>query len=127
MSAAVKDALRSFLRVWVVGTVMLFLPGLFGWINGVTDWAKAEGSTPFPDARGLLFLFVAAITSAFVAAGAGLLRLFENLSGKTLLPRPAGPASVPQPPPGERGAAAPGLLTILGVVLLVLLLIALLR
>lgn len=86
-----KDAARSFLRVWVVGTLMLWIPGLFGWINDVTAWARAQGGTPFPDAHGLAYLFVAAITSSFVAAGAGALRYLENLTGKTVLPRPAGP------------------------------------
>lgn len=105
--AAVKDALRSFLRVWIVGTVTLFLPGLFGWINEVTSWARAEGSTPFPDAHGLVFLFVAAITAAFPAAGAAILRLVENSTGTRLLPRPSGPLPPTKPRRGEQGEAVP--------------------
>jgi hypothetical protein len=111
------DALRAAFRVWVIGTFMLFIPGLFGWINEVTQWARAEGTTPFPDARGLGFLFVAAITSAFIAAGAGVLRYVENLSGHTVLPRASGPQ--PPAPNGERG------ITTLGLVLIVLLVVVL--
>lgn len=87
MNARLKDALKSFVRVWAVGTLMLWIPGLFGWINDVTAWAHDQGATPFPDAHGLAYLFVAAITSSFVAAGAGILRYVENLAGTTVLPR----------------------------------------
>lgn len=89
--ANLMDALKSFLRVWIVGTLMLWLPGLFGWINDVTQWAAQKGAPPFPDPSNLGFLFVAALTSAFVAAGAGLLRFVENLAGKSALPRASGP------------------------------------
>lgn len=128
MNPKLKDALVSFLRVWVLGTLALWIPGLLGWINDVTAWARHQGATPFPDAHGLAFLFVAAITSAFVAAMAGAVRFLENVTGKTVLPRAAGPQTVPPAaPPGEGGAAAPGLLTIIGVVVLILLLVVLLR
>lgn len=125
MSPAVKDTLRGFLRVWIVGTLMLWLPGLFGWINAVTAWAHDQGATAFPDAHGLLYLFVAAITSAFVAAGTSILRYVENLAGKSLLLRPAGPPVNTNPPP-PRGYAAPNLVWVVIVVVLVLVLIALL-
>ena len=92
---ALKDALRAFLRVWLFATIGLFLPGRLG------------------------FLFVAAISGAFPAAIAGLVRWAENIWGFTILPRAAGPGTTPQPPPGERGAADSGVvLCLVGVGLL---------
>lgn len=130
MSKNLQDALRSFLRVWIVGTLTLFLPGLFGWINEVTKWAKHEGSTPFPDAHGLVFLFVAAITSAFVAAGAAILRLVENYTGKALLPRPAGPETPPRRgefnAAGEQGATSTRTIALTALVIAVVVLLYLL-
>ena len=82
-----KDALKSALLVWIFTTVGLFIPGLLGWINEVTNWANQNGAPPFPDASNLAFLFVAALTAAFPAAVAGVVRYIENLSGKQLLPR----------------------------------------
>lgn len=116
---ALADALRAFLRVWLFATLGLFLPGLLGWINEVTRWARDNGTTPFPDAHGLAFLVVAAISGAFPAAIAGLVRWAENTWGFTILPRAAGPGTTPQPPPAERGAADSGVvLALLGVGLL---------
>lgn len=124
---AFRDALRAAVRVWLFTTLGIWIPGLLGWINEVTQWARDEGATPFPDARGLAFLFVAAITAAFPAAITGIVRWLENASGKTLLPRAAGPQTVPASSPGERGAVSTRTLAWLGaiaflVVLLILLL-----
>lgn len=88
-TVAIKDALKSAALVWVFTTIGLFLPGMLGWINEVTQWAAQKGAPPFPDPSNLGYLFVAAITAAFPAAVAGLVRAFENLTGKTILPRTA--------------------------------------
>lgn len=86
---AIKDALKSAALVWVFTTIGLFLPGMLGWINEVTQWASQQGAPPFPDPSNLGYLFVAALTAAFPAAVAGLVRAFENLTGTTILPRTA--------------------------------------
>lgn len=91
-----KDALKSALRVWVFTTIGLWIPGLLGWINEVTNWANQKGAPPFPDPSNVAFLFVAALTAAFPAAVAGIIRYIENASGKTLAgPRAAGPVKPP--------------------------------
>lgn len=96
---AFLDALKSAALVWLYGTVMLFIPGMFGWINEVTEWANQKGAPPFPDPSNLAFLFVAALTATFPAAGAFVVRYIENLSGKQLLPRSSGvPVKDPKPP-----------------------------
>lgn len=105
MNATLKDALVSFFRVWVITTVGLFLPGLLGWIHEVTEWANAKGAPAFPDPSSLSYLFVAALTAAFPAAIAAIVRLLENGFSIKLLPRPAGPNDVP-PAPGETGAVS---------------------
>lgn len=91
-----KDSALAFLRVWVFTTIGLWIPGLLGWVNEVTKWADQKGAPPFPDPSNLAFLFVAALTAAFPAAIAGLVRYIENLSGKSLLPRAAGPEAPPR-------------------------------
>jgi hypothetical protein len=91
MNANIKDALISFLRVWVITTLALWIPGLLGWIHEVSEWASQKGAPAFPDPTALGFLFVAALTAAFPAALAAIVRLIENYSGHNLLPRPAGP------------------------------------
>ena len=120
-----QDVLRASFRVWVFSALGLLIPGLLGWINAVTEWARSEGATPFPDAHGLVFIFVAAITAAFPAAVAGLVRFLENASGRSFLPRAAGPRTVPMPGPGERGAVS--WLVIVGVAVLVALVILVTR
>lgn len=116
-----KDALKSAFRVWVIGTMMLWIPGLLGWVNEVTKWADQKGAQPFPDPSNIAFLFVAALTAAFPAVGMGILRYFENLSGHSVL-RPAGPPIVSNPRP-EGGRIDP--LYALVVVILGLLAVAL--
>jgi len=86
---AFKDAFKSAALVWVFTTVGLFIPGLLGWINDVTKWADQKGAPPFPDPSNLGYLFVAALTAAFPAAVAGIVRYIENVSGKQMLPRTA--------------------------------------
>lgn len=87
------DAGKAALRVWVFTTIGLWIPGLLGWINEVTNWANQKGAPPFPDPSNVAFLFVAALTAAFPAAVAGLWRYVENLSGHSV-----GRASGPLPP-----------------------------
>jgi hypothetical protein len=84
-----KDAAKSALLVWLFTTVGLWIPGLLGWVHEVSSWAQEKGAPPFPDPSNLGFLFVAALTAAFPAAVAGLVRFFENASGIQLLPRTA--------------------------------------
>lgn len=86
-SNSLKDAAKSAALVWFFTTVGLWLPGLFGWINEVTKWADQKGAPAFPDPSNLAYIFVAALTAAFPAAVAGLIRYAENVSGKKLLPR----------------------------------------
>lgn len=93
--ANIRDAIVAFFRSWVVGTLMLWIPGLFGWVHEVSQWADQKGAPAFPDPSNLAFLFVAALTAAFPAAGMAILRLVENASGRSLLPRPAGPGVPP--------------------------------
>src|SRR5690242_6524148 len=100
MLVGLKDAAKSALLVWLITTVGLWIPGLLGWINEVTKWADQKGAPPFPDPSSLAYLFVAALTAAFPAAVAGLVRFIENASGKTLLPRTS-PVPTKDVTPGE--------------------------
>jgi hypothetical protein len=81
-----KDSVRRAIRTFVISFAALFVPGLFGFLNAVTEWARAEGQSPFPDARSLAYVGVVAIVAGVIAvvnllwnavedkAGAGLLR-----------------------------------------------------
>ena len=95
--ANIRDALTSFFRVWVIVTISLWIPGLLGWIHEVSEWASQKGAPAFPDPSNLGYLFVAALTAAFPAALAAIIRLIENASGRSILPRPAGPEVPPAP------------------------------
>jgi hypothetical protein len=120
-TAALVDALKSAFRVWVFTTLGLFIPGLLGWITEVTQWANQKGAPAFPDPSNLAYLFVAALTAAFPAAVAGIVRLAENWSGHTLAgPRAAGPETVPVAPRNDAGQSAVYLLVVVLLVLLVL-------
>lgn len=119
-----KDAAKSALRVWVFTTLGLWIPGLLGWINEVTKWADQKGAPAFPDPSNLGYLFVAALTAAFPAAVAGLVRYVENLSGHVALPRASGPLP-PTNNPGDRGESYVGLAV--GVLLVLILVVVLFR
>lgn len=115
-----RDSVRRALRTFVITTLALFIPGLLGWLNDLTAWARGQGSTPFPDAHGLLFLAVSAITAGVVALVNLVWNIVEDATGKGML------RTVPAPVPADRGAAflwaplscAVALLAVVGGVLL---------
>lgn len=90
-----RDSLRRAIRTFVIATLALFVPGLLGWLNDLTEWARGEGSTPFPDAHGLAYLGVAAITGGVIALVNLLWNWIEDASGKGFL------RAVPPKPPRE--------------------------
>lgn len=69
-----KDSIKRAIRTAIVSALALWIPGLLGWLNDLTQWARDEGSTPFPDARGLAYLGVVAIVGAFI----GLVQFLWN-------------------------------------------------
>lgn len=79
-----KEGLIRVARTYVFTCLGLLIPGLLGWINAVTEWARAEGQKPFPDATSLAYLLVVAITAAFPAAVNALVVLLEDTTGKGL-------------------------------------------
>ena len=80
-----RDAVRRAIRTFVITTLALFVPGLLGWLNALTEWARNEGATPFPDAHGLAYLAVSAITAGVVALVNLGWNLVEDASGKGFL------------------------------------------
>jgi len=79
------ESVRRALRTFLITTIALFVPGLLGWLNEVTKWARDEGSTPFPDGRGLAFLGVSAIVAGVVAVVNLLWNVIEDASGHAVL------------------------------------------
>lgn len=82
------DSVRRALRTFVITTVALFIPGLLGWLNDLTAWARAEGGTPFPDAHGLAYLAVSAIVAGVVAVVNLVWNLVEDKAGAGMLRTP---------------------------------------
>lgn len=80
-----RDTIRRAIRTFIITTLALFVPGLLGWLNDLTQWAAGEGSTPFPDAHGLVFLGVSAITAGVVALVNLGWNAVEDAAGKGLL------------------------------------------
>jgi hypothetical protein len=117
------DSIRRAIRTFLIATLALFLPGLLGWLNALTEWARGEGSTPFPDAHGLAYLGVAAITAGVIAIVNLLWNAVENGIGHGLLRDVP-----PRPSPGQGGAVTRGvgIGTLVGIVVLVVLLVWLL-
>jgi hypothetical protein len=83
-----RDSLRRALRTFIITTIALFIPGLLGWLNAVTEWARGEGSTPFPDAHGLAYLAVSAIVAGVIAAVNLAWNAAEDFLGKGMLRTP---------------------------------------
>lgn len=83
-----RDSLRRALRTFVITTVALFIPGLLGWLNELTAWARGEGSTPFPDAHGLAYLAVSAIVAGVIALVNLGWNAIEDATGKGFLRNP---------------------------------------
>jgi len=124
---AFRDAFKSAFLVWLFTTVGLFIPGMLGWINEVTSWANQQGAPPFPDPSNLAYLFVAALTAAFPAAVAGVVRFVENATQTRLLPRTASaPVRDPRAPvAGDHGAVDTRTIAVAAAVLVVIVLLIL--
>lgn len=123
-----SDSAKRVYRTFVIAFVGVSVPGLFGWLNGLTEWARSEGQAPFPDAHSLAFLGVSAIVAGCVAVVNLLVVGLEDATGKRVMrPQRAilgkSVMSPLDPRPTEKGQAS--LLYILLVVLVVLLILAL--
>lgn len=75
-------------RTFLWAFLGIAIPGALGWLNDLTAWASSEGQTPFPDARSLAFLGVAAISAGSVALVNALAVWVENRTGVGILRRP---------------------------------------
>lgn len=80
-----RDSVRRAIRTFVITTLALFIPGLLGFLNAITEWARGEGSTPFPDARGLAFLGVSALVAGVIAIINLVWNVVEDASGHGFL------------------------------------------
>lgn len=76
---------KRVLRTWLYSFLGLFLPGVLGWLNALTEWARSEGQRPFPDATSLAYLGVVAISASSIAIVNGLGIWIEDRTGKALL------------------------------------------
>ena len=99
MSPSVKQALNKAIRTFLIATAGIAIPGLLGWLNDLTAWARSNGTTPMPDAHGLLFLAVSAVTAGFIAVLHFVIILVENGTGKAFLREP-----LPKQPKGQHEA-----------------------
>lgn len=119
-SSSVKRAVRTF----VVAALALFVPGLLGWLNALTEWARNEGSTPFPDAYGLAYLGVSAITAGVIALVQLLWNYVEDVTGHGFLREVSSHPKAPAQR-SERGSAyiGGGVLTMLLVIVVLILIL----
>jgi hypothetical protein len=114
-----RESVLRAVRTFVITALALFVPGLLGWLNSLTEWARSEGSTLFPDAHGLAYLGVSAIVAGVVALVNLLWNFVEDASGKGFL------REVPPQHRGEAGESA--IVTAVFIVLFVVGFILLLR
>lgn len=80
-----SNPVRSAARMFLITFLALFVPGLLGWLNDLTEWARSQGQAPFPDFGSLAYLAVTAIVAGVV----GLVKLLwvwvEDTTGKSVL------------------------------------------
>lgn len=95
-----RDVIRRAVRVFLKTSLALIVPGFLGWLNELTQWARGEGQTPFPDGRSLAYLGVVAIVAGVVAVVSMLWDVIEDGLGKGVL------REVPPRPDPNRGAAS---------------------
>ena len=119
------ENVRYSLRTFGVAFLALFVPGLLGWLNALTEWARAEGATPFPDAKGLAYLAVSAIVAGVIAVVNLLLRALEDLTGKGVL-RKVAPRHETTVYGDEHGATDTRVIAIIALVLAVVVLVVIL-
>jgi len=96
-----RDSFYRVLRTFLRATLVLFIPGLLGWLHDLTQWANGQGTTPFPDAHGLAFLLVSATVAGCIAVVELIWNTVEDHLGKGMFRNPP-----PLPPRGQAGAAA---------------------
>lgn len=96
-----RDGVRRVLRTYLFAFLGTVLPGLLGWLNALTEWARAEGQRPFPDATSLAYLGVAAITAGFIALVNAIVIGLEDATGRGFLRTPP-----VRPTPDTRGAVS---------------------
>lgn len=104
-----RDSLRRVVRTFLIAFLGIAIPGALSWLHDLTEWANGQGQTPFPDARSLAFLAVAAICAGFIALLNLLVVWVEDSTGRGFLR--AVPPKPPRTPRGQRGE------TMLGTVL----------
>lgn len=80
-----SDSAKRVYRTFVIAFAAIFVPGALGWLNGLTDWARSEGQAPFPDARSLAFVGVAAIVAGVIAAFNLVVVWLEDATGTRVL------------------------------------------
>lgn len=80
-----RESVRRAIRTFLITTLALFVPGLLGWLNELTQWARAEGTAPFPDGTGLAYLGVSAIVAGVVAVVNLGWNAIEDATGKAVL------------------------------------------
>lgn len=83
-----RDSLRRAIRTFIITTLALFIPGLLGWLNDITAWARGNGETPFPDGHGLLFLLVSACIAGLISLVNLVWNMIEDAAGKGVLRSP---------------------------------------
>lgn len=84
-SPLANESIRRALRTFVITALALFVPGLLGWLNDLTEWANAHGEVPFPDGRGLAYLAVSATVAGVVAVINLVWNLLEDATGHGML------------------------------------------
>lgn len=106
--------LRRSVRTFLQAFLGLMIPGFLGWLNALTEWAKAEGQAPFPDGRSLAYLGVSAIGAGCIAVVTALMVKAEDVVGHGIL------RDVPAPDLDEKGTVSTRTIAVAALVLVVL-------
>lgn len=77
-----RDALIRSARTFGYAFAAVLVPGLFGWLHAVTEWAQAQGQVPFPDATSLAYVGVSAVVAGAIAVVNLLGIVVEDATGR---------------------------------------------
>lgn len=80
-TSEVRESLIRSARTFIPAFLVLFVPGLLGWLHAVTEWANSQGATPFPDAKGLGYLAVSATVAGLISLANLAMNLIEDWTG----------------------------------------------
>lgn len=82
-----KASLKAVGRTFLIAFFGFLIPGMLGWLHGITEWATSEGQEPLPEFQTLAFLFIGAVAAGFIALCEWVVLFIEDTARRNRTPR----------------------------------------